>query len=180
MDKNGVDLWMVGTDTAKSALFARLDGDLMYTPGWSEMRRQRDLDIAEYKGGLRLGQDVRALPVNVRMVRRVDANMQTPNGTNLLRAKNQGYRPITKADIGQEWFTELPPGAREMPDGTIVNVAGDLQYVVAEAASAARNMKRKQQAAVSQAEASAARQDGLLRTASQFRGAEPTAGIEDA
>jgi phage terminase large subunit GpA-like protein len=30
MDKNGVDLWMVGTDTAKSALFARLDGDLMH------------------------------------------------------------------------------------------------------------------------------------------------------
>ncbi len=27
MDKNGVDLWMVGADTAKSALFARIDGD---------------------------------------------------------------------------------------------------------------------------------------------------------
>ncbi|MFZ3141155.1 phage terminase large subunit family protein [Polaromonas sp.] len=30
MDKNGVDLWMVGTDTAKSALFARLDGDALH------------------------------------------------------------------------------------------------------------------------------------------------------
>lgn len=30
MDKNGVDLWMVGTDTAKSALFARIDGDTMH------------------------------------------------------------------------------------------------------------------------------------------------------
>jgi phage terminase large subunit GpA-like protein len=30
MEKNGVDLWMTGTDTAKSALFARLDGDLLH------------------------------------------------------------------------------------------------------------------------------------------------------
>lgn len=30
MDRNGVDLWMVGTDTAKSALFARLDGDMLH------------------------------------------------------------------------------------------------------------------------------------------------------
>lgn len=30
LDKNGVDLWMVGTDTAKSALFARIDGDAMH------------------------------------------------------------------------------------------------------------------------------------------------------
>lgn len=27
VDRNGVDLWMVGTDTAKGALYARLDGD---------------------------------------------------------------------------------------------------------------------------------------------------------
>ncbi|EYC51709.1 hypothetical protein AZ34_11910 [Hylemonella gracilis str. Niagara R] len=29
MDRNGVDLWLVGSDTAKSALFARLDGDAL-------------------------------------------------------------------------------------------------------------------------------------------------------
>lgn len=33
LQKNGVQLWMVGTDTAKSALFARLDGDAQVVDG---------------------------------------------------------------------------------------------------------------------------------------------------
>ena len=39
MEKNGVELWMVGTDTAKSALFARLDGDLMHEQHTDRMVR---------------------------------------------------------------------------------------------------------------------------------------------
>jgi len=30
VDRNGVDLWVVGTDTAKGALFARIDGDALH------------------------------------------------------------------------------------------------------------------------------------------------------
>lgn len=39
MDRNGVDLWMVGTDTAKGALFARMDGDLLHEAASERMVR---------------------------------------------------------------------------------------------------------------------------------------------
>jgi phage terminase large subunit GpA-like protein len=51
MDKNGVDLWMVGTDTAKSALFARLDGDLLHEqPGDRMVRFSADLPATFFEG----------------------------------------------------------------------------------------------------------------------------------
>ena len=39
MDRNGVDLWMVGTDTAKSALFARIDADALHEQAADRMVR---------------------------------------------------------------------------------------------------------------------------------------------
>lgn len=51
MDKQGVDLWMVGTDTAKSALFARLDGDLMHEQHPDRMvRYSAELPATFYEG----------------------------------------------------------------------------------------------------------------------------------
>jgi phage terminase large subunit GpA-like protein len=51
MDKNGVDLWLVGTDTAKSALFARLDGDLMHEQPIDRMvRYSAELPVTFFEG----------------------------------------------------------------------------------------------------------------------------------
>lgn len=154
----------------------RLDSDRLYTPGWSELRRKRDSEMAEYMAGLRKGEDVSSLPVNVRMVRVTAPDWKTPTGEKMMRSTNDGYSPVTVNDIGKPWFTSLPPGARQMPDGTIVNVAGDLQYVWAPAERARLNARRKMEAATQQVEASAERTDGLLRTASND--AEPYARVE--
>jgi phage terminase large subunit GpA-like protein len=51
MDRNGVDLWKVGTDTAKSALFARLDGDLEHElPDERLVRFSQDLPASFFEG----------------------------------------------------------------------------------------------------------------------------------
>jgi len=58
-------------------------------------------------------------------------------------AKNLGYRPATKDDIGQPWMTELPPGGMIAPDGTIKTAAGDNALFVIGREGAARNALRK-------------------------------------
>lgn len=51
MDKNGVDLWMVGTDTAKSALFARIDGDTLHEKMTDRMvRYSNELPVTFFEG----------------------------------------------------------------------------------------------------------------------------------
>lgn len=51
MDRHGVDLWKVGTDTAKSALFARLDGDLEHElPAERLVRFSQDLPASFFEG----------------------------------------------------------------------------------------------------------------------------------
>jgi phage terminase large subunit GpA-like protein len=51
MDKNGVDLWMVGTDTAKLALFARIDSDLLRDAPADRMARySADLPATFFEG----------------------------------------------------------------------------------------------------------------------------------
>lgn len=117
--------------------------DLSYVPGFSDLKYQRDLALAEVAQGRRLAQDVPALPVNVRMVRRAGLTGSF-QGQKLMAAANDGYQPITKEHIGQVWFTALPPGARVMEDGTIVNAAGDCQYMYCTGPVAARNLRRKQ------------------------------------
>jgi len=118
--------------------------DLSYVPGFSDLKFQRDLALAEVAQGRRLAQDVPALPVNVRMVRRAGVS-GTFQGQKLMAAANDGYQPITKEHLGQDWFTELPPGSRVLEDGTIVNAAGDCQYMYCTGPVAARNLRRKQQ-----------------------------------
>lgn len=115
--------------------------DMTYVPGWSELKYQRDLALADLASGRGTAAEVPALPVNVRMVRRAGINGQS-DGRKLMMAFNQGYKPITKAHVGQAWFTALPPGARELEDGSIVNAAGDCQYMYCEGPRAAVNKRR--------------------------------------
>ncbi|HCY17169.1 MAG TPA: hypothetical protein DHV21_14545 [Curvibacter sp.] len=51
MDRNGVDLWLVGTDTAKSALFARIDGDALHEQPVDRMvRYSAELPASFFEG----------------------------------------------------------------------------------------------------------------------------------
>ncbi len=151
--------------------------DLTYVPGFSELRRQRDIEMAEYRRGERLGKDVSTLPVNVRLVRANDVK-GNPQGLNLMRSQSQGYRPITVADKGKPWFKDLPPGARVLADGSIMTGAGDALYAVAPAERVAQNMARKQRANESQLAALGEDAEGLAGVVSREAGAtDPTISI---
>lgn len=155
--------------------------DLLYVPGWSEMRQGRDVQMAEYQAGTRRGQDVEALPVNVRWSRRSEVKEGRPDPQKLASAQNNGYRAaIGKAekdggDIGKQWLTALPPGATVQADGTIRNAAGDLQLMVCTAQVAARNARRRAEASRAQVEAAGTQvEGGLLEVGQAHRGSGPT------
>jgi hypothetical protein len=118
--------------------------DNTYVPGWSDLRHRRDLELAEVAQGTRRPEDVSPLPVNVRMVRRTSAGGQF-DGKKLMAAQNNGYRPITTEDVGEDWFSDMPPGSKVLEDGSIVNAAGDLQYMYVPGPRAAVNLQRKKQ-----------------------------------
>lgn len=118
--------------------------DPTWVPGWSELRYQRDLQMAEVAQGTRMPNEVDALPVNVRMVRRSTAGGAF-DGRKLMASQNNGYMPITKDHVGEDWFTDMPAGAKLLEDGTIVNAAGDMQYMYCTAQRAAVNLKGKTQ-----------------------------------
>jgi len=153
--------------------------DLTYVPGFSEMRYERDIQMAEYAHGTRRGQDVRTLPVNVRLVRATTTTGH-PEGGKLMKARIDGYEPLTKKDIGQAYLTKLPPGARELPDGTLATAAGDAIYMKAPAERVALNQRRKQRA-MENAQASLAEgSEGLVDAARSIRGASPTIDVQPA
>lgn len=147
-------------------------GDLTYVPGWSEMRRQRDIQIAEWRNNRRLGKDVMTLPVNVRWGRRMTVGQQ-PDSVKLQGHANTGYRAVTEKDKGQSWFTDLPPGSRVMKDGTIVNAAGDQVLLVCTAEQARKNRRRKAQAAEAQQETANEGSAALQNLSRQHPGSEP-------
>jgi hypothetical protein len=127
--------------------------DMTHVPGWSDLRFNRDLQMAEYASGHRRAEDVDALPGNVRWTRRMSAGGQI-DGKKMMMARNAGYRPLTMDDIGSAWLTDLPTGATVQPDGSITNAAGDCVLTFADAAAAGRNARHKE-AKMLQATASA-------------------------
>lgn len=121
---------------------AAMARDHSYVPGFSEMRRERDLQIAEVKAGTRDGRDVRQLPVNCRWARSQNKAGE-PDSSKMFSHSRRGYRAVTKDDVGKnDWFKELPGGTSYAADGTIRN--GDLTLMVCDRESAARNQKRKE------------------------------------
>lgn len=116
---------------------ARMDRDFTYVPGFSELRRERDLAISEVLAGKRAAKDVPTLPRNFRWAR-CQSKKGEPDSRKVIRSGNRGYKPVTKDDVGPgKLLPSLPGGAVAMPDGTIRQ--GDTMLMVATAADAARN-----------------------------------------
>lgn len=133
--------------------------DLLYVPGFSELRETRDVEIAEYRDGTRHGKDVSTLPANVRWVAATVGSDGVVRSKKLMTAANKGYRPVTKDMLPDEhgkprhaWLTGLPPGAKINPDGSISNAAGDLQLQWCDQPTAARNQRRNAAATEAQIE----------------------------
>jgi hypothetical protein len=118
--------------------------DYTFVPGFSDMRVKRDTDLTRLHRNEIKGRDVSVLPVNLRWFRTVKGSGSDPDQMRMAHARNLKYRVATKADIGQPWLTELPPGGQIAPDGTIKSAAGDLALHVIDQQGAARiAMQRK-------------------------------------
>ena len=113
-----------------------LDRDGTYVPGFSEMRVDRDTKYAQYlRGEIARGQ-VPTLPVNLRWARNQN-KAGNPDNSKPFSHSRRGYKYVTKADVGQDWFKELPGGAQWDAAGNLRN--GDTVLMVATAKDAARN-----------------------------------------
>jgi len=132
-------------DVLESAEFYDVSGadrDLTYVPGFSDMRRARDLELAAVAAGKKDRRDAKIdpLPVNCRWTRCTTVRGE-PDARKQIGAGNLGYVLVTKKDIGQPWLKELPPGATIAADGSLHK--GDTVLMVATGQRAARNAAGK-------------------------------------
>jgi len=149
----------------------RIDG--LWTPGFSDLRHKRDVELREFAEGTRKGQDVSTLPVNVRLVRNTKVGTQGEPDIRITQAQGDGYRTISKEDEGEKWLTSQPPGSYWAADGTLRK--GDLTYMVIDKKGAARNRFRQQSATMKQVEGAASSKLEELRRISAE--SEPTVDI---
>jgi hypothetical protein len=149
------------------------DRDLTYVPGFSDMRRARDLELAAVASGKKLRHEanIAPLPVNVRWTRTRNTRGE-PDGRKQIAAGNDGYRAVNKAQIGKvDWLKELPPGAVIDPDGSIRK--GDTVLMVADGETAKRNAARKAVATQRMSADVGAAAGGLLDIGARTQGVEP-------
>jgi hypothetical protein len=129
-------------DLPNSAEFndqTRMDRDHSYVPGFSDLRRARDLAVAEYRAGRITVADLKAteLPVNMRWARSHKVAGTADNTKQFAHAR-RGYRLVNAEEHkGTEWFKELPPGTQVAPDGSIRN--GDTTLMWCSKEDAAKN-----------------------------------------
>ena len=154
-----------------------MNRDMSYVPGFSDLRRQRDLKVAEYVNHKVAKSDIPELPVNMRWGRNQKGTGQ-PDSAKIFGHSTKGYRMATRDDVGKHpWLTAMPPGASVAPDGSIVK--GDTVLMVATKEIAARNARFK-------AETTAKRVSGMehgfaatvATDRSGWKGADPTATKE--
>lgn len=152
-----------------------MDRDFTYVPGFSELRRQRDVAIAEVIAGKRAAKDVPTLPVNFRWARSQNKRGD-PDTRKVIRAGNRGYRVVTKDDVGEgKLLSSLPAGAMVMPDGQIRQ--GDTVLMVATAEKAARNEFNRRVRTESMTRGAVEGFAAAMRTGG-VRGASPTVELE--
>lgn len=135
-------------------------GDITYVPGYSDLRQARDLALAE-------GRKPDSLPVRLQWARNARVSGE-PDSTKQWEYQNQKYRPVTEADIGQEWLTGLPPAATVAPDHSIR--MQDMTLMVCDAQTAARNAARVQRATERQTATIGGK---LLSQGDKVRGSDP-------
>ncbi len=151
----------------------RIDG--LWTPGFSDMRHQRDIALREFAEGNIKGEDVPTLPVNVRLVRNTKVGSNGQPDIRITQSEGEGYKAITKQDLESrpDWLTKQPPGAYWHADGTLRK--GDLTYMVCDKETAARNRFRQQSKTMQQVEgAASSKLEELKRISAQ---SEPTVDI---
>lgn len=148
------------------------DRDLSYVPGFSDMRKARDVELAAVASGKKDKRDakIEPLPVNVRWARATDVR-GNPDARKQIGASNLGYRLVSEQDKGQAWLTDLPPGATITADGSIRK--GDTVLMVCDGKTAARNAARKANHANSMENAAIAARGGLVDVGSRARGVDP-------
>lgn len=147
------------------------DRDLTFVPGFSDMRRARDLAQAEVAAGkiARHEAKIDPLPVNLYWVRTVKPS-GAPDSTKQLDAGLAGYKVVHKDEIGKhEWLKSAPPGCTFDADGSIRK--GDVVLMVVDGKRAARNAAvraAKTRRLTDEVTASG----GLLATKSRFVGTD--------
>lgn len=147
--------------------------DYTYVPGFSDQRVARDLAIARLHRNEIRASEVPTLDQNLRWYRCATKDGD-PDNRRVVAARNEGYRAVTKDDVGKSWMTELPPGGHVAPDGTIKISGGDLQLFIADKQSAAKNAMRKKMMTEDLVQGMEFQQGGIGDVGSKVKGASPT------
>lgn len=149
------------------------DRDLTYVPGFSDMRRARDLTLAGVASGkiARHEAVLEPLPVNCRWTR-THTGKGEPDGRKQIASGNLGYRAVNKDQIGKvPWLTALPPGATLDADGSIRK--GDTILMVTDAKNAGRNVARRAAQTQRLGDAAASAKGGLMDVGGKAKGVDP-------
>lgn len=155
------------------------DRDLTYVPGFSDMRRARDLELAQVASGKLPAHKAKRepLPVNLRWARATDTK-GSPDSRKLVAAGNMGYKLVNQSDVKQHaWLRDVPPGSDIGVDGSIRK--GDTVLMVADGKTAARNAARKAAQTARMQRDTAAAAGGLLDVGSRKQGVEPYVKTEN-
>lgn len=149
------------------------DRDLTYVPGFSDMRRDRDLAISDVASGKvdRRDAKISPLPVNLRWVRATTPK-GAPDAMKQIASAQNGYTTVNKSQVGKtEWLKALPPGATVEADGSIRK--GDLVLMVAEGKQAAKNAARRQAQTNTMVRSAEEAVGGLKALSGAAQGADP-------
>ena len=114
----------------------------------SEIRRCLEVAGVNVPAGQIRAKDIPTLPARLQWVRTSKVLSGRPDNTKTVDAGQNGYRLVTKADIGQAWFKSVPLGAKEEADGSFLK--GDTVLMVCDAQSAARNAALNQRETLAQ------------------------------
>lgn len=149
-----------------------MDRDNSYVPGFSDLRKARDIAVAEHINHKRDKASIPVLPVNMRWGR--NQNLAgTPDSTKVFSHSQRGYRVATKADIGQPWLTKLPPGASIGAGDEIRK--GDTVLMVCDQFQAAKNERSKQLKTAQRVTGmTAALEQQAKKDGSGWKGVDPT------
>ena len=149
------------------------DRDATFVPGFSDMRRNRDLELAAVASGKKLRHEanIQPLPVNLRWTRTHGVKDAKPDGRKQIAAGGAGYKAVNEKQVGKEtWLTALPAGCTIDADGSIRK--GDTILMVTDGATAGRNAARRQVATQRLADGVASAKGGLLNVQGA-KGADP-------